>query len=252
VRWTSSDGVAVEGMLVRPRGAPERAALPTLVMLHGGPYGGRFGLGFEPFAQYFAAHGYQVFQPNFRSSGGYGTAFMLRARRDWGGQDWRDIEAGVDSLIRRGLADPRRLGIHGRSYGGYLTAWAITQTDRYDAACVIAGIADLASQYGESDVHRYRAYEQGGRPWETPERHRASSPLAHVARARTPTLILSGDHDRRTPQSQSRQLYQALRSLDVPVALARYPREGHVFREPKHLADQYQRMRAWFDRWVRE
>jgi len=191
-----------------------------------------------------------VLQPNFRASGGYGAAFMLRTRGDWGGQDWRDVERMMDHLVARGLADRDRLGIHGRSYGGYLTAWAITQTDRYQAACVIAGIADLASQYGESDVHAYRAFDQRGRPWETPDIHRASSPMTHVANARTPTLIISGDADRRTPQSQSRQLYTALRSLDVPVEFARYPGEGHVFRQPQHLADQYERMLEWFDRWI--
>jgi dipeptidyl aminopeptidase/acylaminoacyl peptidase len=250
-RWTSDDGVPVEGMIVRPAAAPVRAALPTLVMVHGGPWLERHGLGFEPMAQWFAARGYQVFQPTYRGSGGYGTAFMTRARGDWGGQDWRDVSLGIDHLVARGLADPRRLAIFGRSYGGYLTAWATTQTDRFDAACVIAGVTDLASQWGESDVQRYRAYEFGGRPWETPGRHRERSPLAHVARAHTPTLILAGENDRRTPMSQSLQLYRALRSLGVPAELARYPRESHFIREPRHVADQYERMLAWFDRWVR-
>src|SRR5207237_1596109 len=127
VRWTSSDGVTVEGVLVRPRDAAAHAALKTLVLLHGGPYGSRFSLGFQPLPQWFAAHGYQVLMPNFRSASGYGSAFMLRRRADWGGQDWRDVSTGVDTLVAHGLADGHRLGIFGHSYGAYLTAWAITQ-----------------------------------------------------------------------------------------------------------------------------
>src|SRR5262245_52226915 len=163
VRWTSDDGVQVEGVLVRPAGSPERAALKTLVLLHGGPYQARYGLGLQVTAQYMAARGYQVFLPNFRSSGGYGTAFMLRKRADWGGQDWRDVEAGVDSLVKWGLADGKRLGVFGHSYGGYLSAWAVTHTDRYDAAVVSAGAPNLPALWAQSDVHQYRAYEFEGR-----------------------------------------------------------------------------------------
>src|SRR5262249_37758223 len=117
VRWTSDDGTKIEGVLVRPSGTSEKSALKTLVLLHGGPYAARYGLGFNTMAQFMAAKGYQVFLPNFRSSGGYGTAFMLRKRADWGGQDWRDVESGVDSLVKWGLADGKKLGVFGHSYG---------------------------------------------------------------------------------------------------------------------------------------
>jgi dipeptidyl aminopeptidase/acylaminoacyl peptidase len=167
VRWTSDDGTKIEGVLVRPPGAPEKAALKTLVLLHGGPYAARYGVGFNAMAQFMAAHGYQVFLPNFRSSGGYGTAFMLRQRADWGGQDWRDVESGVDSLVKWGLADGNRLGVFGHSYGGYLAAWAITHTTRYDAAVVSAGAPDLAALWAQSDTHQYRAFEFEGFPWES-------------------------------------------------------------------------------------
>jgi dipeptidyl aminopeptidase/acylaminoacyl peptidase len=251
VRWTSTDGVPVEGVLVRPPGASDRGPLPTLVQLHGGPYGSRFDLGFQATAQYLATAGYQVFMPNFRSSGGYGTAFMVRRRADWGGQDWRDVQSGIDTLVARGLADPHRLGVFGGSYGGYLTAWAITQTHRFDAACVNRGISDLAGLWGQSDVQQYRAFEFQGRPWETFDSFRRASPLAHIAQARTPTLILVGENDRRTPIAQSMELYRSLLALGVPTQLVRYPREGHGLREPHHRADEHARMRAWFDRWVR-
>jgi dipeptidyl aminopeptidase/acylaminoacyl peptidase len=251
VRWTSTDGVPVEGVLLRPHGARETAPLKTVVLLHGGPYAARYALGFQGTPQYYAAHGYQVFMPNFRSSGGYGTAFMLRKRSDWGGQDWDDVMTGVDSLVKWGLADGRRLGVMGHSYGGYLSAWAIAHTDRFRAACVSAGAVDLAAHYGQSDIHRYRAFDFEGTPWETPENWRRSSPITTIAKARTPTLILVGESDQRVPMPQSQELYQALRTLGVPTEFVHYPREPHGLREPRHRADWLTRTLGWFDRWVK-
>ena len=250
-RWTSSDGRRVEGVLLRPPDAAPAARLKTLVLLHGGPYASRYSLAFQPSAQYFAARGYQVFMPNFRSSGGYGTAFMVRERSDWGGQDWRDVMSGVDSLIAAGLADGNRLGLLGHSYGGYLTAWGVTQTGRFDAACVSAGAEDLASFYGQSDIHKYRAFEFAGTPWQSPENWARSSPSTHIADAKTPTLILVGEEDRRVPYPQSRQLYTALTTLGVPTEFVHYPREGHTLREYRHRADWHIRIVSWFDRWIR-
>jgi dipeptidyl aminopeptidase/acylaminoacyl peptidase len=251
LRWASTDGRRVEGLVLRPPGAAPRARLKTLVLLHGGPYGSRYSLAFHATAQYFAAHGYQVFMPNFRASGGYGTAFMLRERSDWGGQDWRDVMTGIDSLVAAGLADGDRLGVFGHSYGGYLSAWAITQTDRFDAACVSAGAVDLVSHYGQSDIHKYRAYEFGGHPWQTPENWARSSPSTHIRKARTPTLILAGEEDRRVPYPQGRQLYTALTALEVPTEFVHYPREPHTLREYRHRADWHARILRWFDRWIR-
>jgi dipeptidyl aminopeptidase/acylaminoacyl peptidase len=249
--WRSTDGVRVEAVLLRPHGAPARAPLKTLMWLHGGPYTSRATLGFQAVPQYLAAHGYQVFMPNFRSSGGYGTAFMMRQRSDWGGQDWRDVSSGIDSLIRAGLADSTRLGIYGHSYGGYLTAWAITQTRRFDAAGVLAGAVDLAGLYGQSDTHRYRAWEFDGAPWETPENWKRMSPMTYVTRVKTPSLIEIGDNDARIPYPQGQQLYRALLMLGVPTEFVHYPREGHTVREPRHKAFGMMALLAWFDRWVR-
>lgn len=251
VQWTSSDGAQVEGLLLRPPNAPAAAALKTLVLLHGGPYTTRYALGFESGAQYFAAHGYQVFMPNFRSSGGYGTAFMMRKRSDWGFQDWADVTSGVDFLVREGLADSRKLGVYGGSYGGYLSAWAITHTDRFKAAAVLAGAVDLAAHYGQSDIQKYRAFDFGGPPWETPENWRRSSPMTYIQNAKTPTLILIGEADQRVPYPQAQELYRALTALQVPTEFVHYPREGHGLREPRHRADQFTRMLGWFDRWIR-
>jgi dipeptidyl aminopeptidase/acylaminoacyl peptidase len=251
VRWKSSDGVTVEGLLLRPAGAPPRVPLKTLVLLHGGPYTDRYAIGFQGAPQYFAAHGYQVFMPNFRSSGGYGTAFMVRERADWGGQDWRDVMSGLDSLVNWHLVDPQKLGVYGGSYGGYLTAWAITQTDRFDAAAVLAGAVDLPAFYGQSDLQKYRAYEFRGPPWMTPDDWRRSSPITYIRAVKTPTQILIGEADPRVPYPQGQEFYRALRTLGVPTEFVHYPREGHGLREPRHRADQFMRMLAWFDRWIR-
>jgi dipeptidyl aminopeptidase/acylaminoacyl peptidase len=149
------------------------------------------------------------------------------------------------------LADPKRLGVTGRSYGGYLSAWAITQTDRFKAACVLHGAVDLASFWGQSDVQRYSTFEFEGFPWQTPENWARSSPMTYIQNVHTPTLILTGEEDRRVPLPQSLQLYRALLGLGVPTELVRYPREGHVVREYRHRWDQMSRMLAWFDRWIR-
>ena len=251
VRWTSTDGTRIEGLLLRPHGASPRAALPTLVLLHGGPYTERYALAFRAPEQWLATQGYQVFMPNFRSSGGYGTAFMMRKRADWGFQDWQDVTTGIDSLVKWKLADGHRLGVYGGSYGGYLSAWAITQTTRFDAACVIAGAVDLGAHFGQSDIHRYRAFDFEGFPWANPESWRRSSPITYIQRAQTPTLIIQGENDPRVPYPQAQQLYTALTALGVPVEFAHYPREGHGLREPRHRADQYERMLAWWKRWIR-
>jgi dipeptidyl aminopeptidase/acylaminoacyl peptidase len=220
-------------------------------MLHGGPYHTRYSLGFQPIPQFLAARGWQVFMPNFRSSGGSGTAFLLRQRADWGGQDWRDVMTGLDTLVARGLADGRRLGVFGHSYGGYLSAWAITQTDRFDAAMVSAGAVDLASHWGQSDIKQYRAWDFQGRPWESPENWSRSSPITHIARVKTPTIVFAGDEDRRVPFPQGQELYGALRALGVPTEFVHYPREPHTHREYRHLWDRWMRTALWFDRWVR-
>jgi len=248
--WISTDGTRIEGVVLRPAGAPPDVSLRTLVLLHGGPYGFRADFGFNALAQVYVSDGFQVFEPNFRSSAGYGEAFLLRERADWGGQDWRDVMTGVDSLCAAGLADPSRLGVFGGSYGGYLTAWAITHTDRFRAAYMDRGIVNLPALWGQSDSQRYRAWEFGGRPWEAFDRMWDRSPIHYVARVHTPTLILVGDNDARTPIAQSKELYESLRSLGVPVEFVHYPREGHGLREPRHRADAMQRARAWFERWV--
>ncbi len=250
VRSNTADGNVMEGLVYRPPGEKSGTPLKTIVLLHGGPYGFRADLAFNWWPQFLVGAGYQVYMPNFRGSGGYGAAFMKRERGDWGGQDWSDVMLGVDNLVRLGLADPDRLGIAGASYGGYLSAWGITNTNRFKAAYIDRGISDLPALWGQSDTHQYRTYDFGGRPWEEPARWRDRSPLTGVGNARTPMLITVGDNDARTPIAQSRALYESLKSLGVPVQFVHYPREGHGLREPRHRADAMLRSKAWFDRWL--
>lgn len=139
----------------------------------------------------------------------------------------------------------------GHSYGGYLSAWAITQTQRYDAAIVSAGAPDLPALWAQSDTHQYRAYEFNGKPWESFDQWRARSPIAHIAKAKTPTLVLNGEADVRIPYPQAQETYQSLKFLGVPTQFVHYPREGHGLREPRHRADWFTRQAAWFDRWVK-
>jgi dipeptidyl aminopeptidase/acylaminoacyl peptidase len=158
--------------------------------------------------------------------------------------------AGVDALIERGLVDPERLGILGWSYGGYLTASAVTQTARFKAAVVGAGIANAVSFNGTADIPDFIPDYLGAEFWDDPETYRRRSPLMNVAAVRTPTLILHGEADVRVPASQGRELYNALKRRGVPTKLVLYPREGHLIGEPRHLLDRSRRILEWSEQWV--
>ncbi len=248
VRYRSVDGQAIEGALLLPADRAPNARLPLVVLVHGGPTGA-WGDRFEGWGQLLAAKGYAVFYPNPRGSTGYGFAFLAANRADWGGRDFQDIMAGVDELVRRGVADPSRLGIGGWSYGGYMASWAITQTDRFKAAVTGAGMSDLATEFGTEAGPAYDEWFYGT-PYERPDGFRKSSPLTYITRAHTPTLILQGEDDTTDPLAQSQMLYRALKRYDVPAELVVYPREGHGLREEKHLLDRTRRFVAWFDRWL--
>jgi dipeptidyl aminopeptidase/acylaminoacyl peptidase len=245
LKYRSFDGREIEGALLAPAGGTH---LPTIVDVHGGPTG-NWSDQLDSWGQLLAAAGYAVFYPNIRGSTGYGYDFVVRNRGDWGGGDFKDIMAGVDYLIQRGIADPDRLGIAGWSYGGYMAEWAITQTTRFKAAVSGAGLSDLASEYGTEE---HPAYDEWfyGLPYEKPEGFRRSSPLTYVKNARTPTLILQGDNDVVDPMGQSQELYRALKRYGVTTELVVYPREGHGFREEKHLTDRLRRIVAWFDKYM--
>ena len=249
VTWKAKDGPQIEGLLVLPPGYRRGKATPTIIQPHGGP-AGCAGLGFNGAWQVLAGHGYAVLAPNFRGSAGYGQAFLNSNADDFGGGDFADVMAGVDMLVDRGIADGNRLGMWGVSYGGFMTAWSIGHTTRLKAAVVGAGVTNLQSFFGTSDIQWFTRHYQQGAPWETSSRYAAQSPITYVDRIKTPTLIYHGDEDRRVPVEQGEQLYVALRERGVPVEFVRYPREGHGVEEYFHMLDQAQRMLGWFDRYL--
>ena len=246
LRYRSFDGREIEGALLTPPGSAPAGKLPTIIMVHGGPTG-NWSDEFEAWGQLLASAGYAVFYPNVRGSTGYGYDFMVLNRGDWGGGDFKDIMAAVDYLVTRGTADPDRLGIAGWSYGGYMAAWTITQTQRFKAAVSGAGMSDLATEFGTEE---HPAYDEWfyGLPYEKPEGFRRSSPLTYVKNAQTPTLILQGEADVIDPKGQSEAFYRALKRYGVETELVIYPREGHGLKEEKHLLDRLNRLVAWFDK----
>jgi dipeptidyl aminopeptidase/acylaminoacyl peptidase len=245
VNYKSFDGTPIEALLLKPRGYVEGTRVATVVLVHGGPTG-VWSDSFEPWGQLLAARGYAVFYPNIRGSIGYGHRFLEMNRQDWGGGDFKDVMAGVDLLISRGIADPSRLGIGGWSYGGYMAAWAITQTQRFKAAVSGAGMSDLATEFGTEDGPAYDEWFFG-LPYEKPEGFAKSSPMTYIKNARTPTLILHGENDRTDPLGQSEMLYRALKRYGVESEFVVYPREPHGLQEEKHLLDRLNRILRWFD-----
>jgi dipeptidyl aminopeptidase/acylaminoacyl peptidase len=254
VSWTSPDGSPIEGLLTYPAGYAAGARVPLLVVIHGGPAGvfvRSFTGGVSPYpVAVFASRGYAVLRCNVRGSSGYGRAFRHANHKDWGGGDYQDILSGVDALVARGLADPDRLGVMGWSYGGYMTSWIITQTQRFKAASVGAGVTNLMSFAGTADIPSFIPDYFDGEFWDDLETWSKRSAMFHVKGVRTPTLIQHGEADLRVPVSQGYELYNALKRQGVPTKMVVYPRQPHGIQEPRLQLDSMQRNLEWFDRWV--
>jgi dipeptidyl aminopeptidase/acylaminoacyl peptidase len=247
VSWVS-DEWTIEGILVRPSSG-QTGPHPALLFSHGGPHH-RVTCALNLEWQALAAAGYLVLAPNFRGSAGYGRAFLDADRGDWGGGDFRDLMRGLDLLVSRGMADPGRLGMLGGSYGGYMTAWSVGNTDRFKAAVARAPITHLVSYFGTTDLKTLTGWDLGGPPWEKPDLYRERSPVTHAARIKTPVLLLHGEADRRVPVTQSEEFYTALKELGVDVSFARYPDEGHMIAQPRHVRDYWLRTLEWFGRYL--
>jgi dipeptidyl aminopeptidase/acylaminoacyl peptidase len=264
IKYKSADGVDIEAELLKPLtsnpptlaqpGQPPAAInrpqgpWPLVVLVHGGPTG-RWADAFEPWGQLLAARGYAVLYPNVRGSTGYGQAFVEMNRGDWGGGDFKDVIAGVDAMVAQGIADPNRLGIGGWSYGGYMAAWAVTQTARFRAAVSGAPVIDMASEFGTEDGSAYDEWFYGT-PYERLDGFIKSSPITHVKNVKTPTLLLQGEDDLTDPVGQSQQFYRGLKRYHVDTDLVLYPREPHGLREEKHLLDRMNRIVGWFDKYL--
>jgi dipeptidyl aminopeptidase/acylaminoacyl peptidase len=256
ITWKAPDGREVEGLVTYPVAYQAGRRVPLLVIVHGGPTGvfvRSFVGGPSPYpVAGFATRGYAVLRVNPRGSSGYGAEFRHANYRDWGVGDYNDIMSGVDALVARGVADPDRLGIMGWSYGGYMTSWVITQTRRFKAASVGAGVTNLMSFTGTADIPGFLPDYFGGEFWEDGglDRWRRHSAMFNVKGVSTPTLIQHGEQDLRVPISQGYELYNALKRQNVPVRMVVYPRTPHGIQEPKLLLDALTRNLEWFDRWV--
>ncbi|HSA56094.1 MAG TPA: S9 family peptidase [Gemmatimonadaceae bacterium] len=254
VRWRSTDGTEIEGLLTTPVGWRQGTRVPLLVVVHGGPTGVFTRTFIGVASQYpvatFAAKGYAVLRCNVRGSSGYGRQFRYANYKDWGGGDYQDIMSGVDAMVTRGIADSTRLGIMGWSYGGYMTSWVITQTKRFRAASVGAGVTNLMSFTGTADIPGFIPDYFGGEFWDTFDAWRGRSAMFHVKGVTTPTLIQHGEEDRRVPVSQGYELYNALRRQNVATRMVVYPRMGHGLTEPKFQLDAAERNLEWFERWL--
>jgi dipeptidyl aminopeptidase/acylaminoacyl peptidase len=256
VTWTGPGGREIEGLLTYPTDY-DGGRVPLVLVPHGGPAGTHlraFTGGsrvpymaiFKP--QVFAQRGYAMLRPNPRGSDGYGLAFREAIIQDWGGVDYEDLMAGVSKIMEMGVAHRDSLVVTGGSYGGYMTAWIVTQTERFQAATMIAGLSNLISMEGTTDAWGLLEAYMGGAFWEQYETFEASSPLYHVEGVETPTQILHGAEDERVPPSQGREFYRALRGQDVPTEMILYPRMPHFPREPKLIMDMAPRMLDWFDK----
>jgi dipeptidyl aminopeptidase/acylaminoacyl peptidase len=224
-----------------------------IVEVHGGPAAAavsRWGGGFGHSVAIFSALGYFVLQPNPRGSFGQGEEFTQANRKDFGYGDLRDILAGVDAVEAQYPVDPNRVGLTGWSYGGFMTMFAVTQTQRFKAAVAGAGISDWLSYYGENSIDQWMIPYFGASVYNDPAVYAKSSAIDFIKQAQTPTLVLVGDRDGECPAPQSYEFWHALRDRHVPTQLVVYPNEGHGFVDPAHRLDVMERAAEWFQRYM--
>jgi dipeptidyl aminopeptidase/acylaminoacyl peptidase len=252
IRW-KNEGFDMQGWLIYPRNFDPTKKYPMIVQVHGGPGAavqsvwpdaGDFGIA-------LSGTGYFVFQPNPRGSFGQGEAFTRANVRDFGYGDFRDILAGVEEALRAAPIDPHRLGLTGWSYGGFMTMWGVTQTNRFKAAMAGAGIANLQSYYGQNKIDQWMIPFFGKSVYDDPEVYAKSSPITFIKNVKTPTLVIVGDSDGECPTPQSYEFWHALKTLGVETQLVVYEREGHHFAKPADQRDRTRRTVAWFDAHLR-
>lgn len=253
VRW-KSDGLEIEGQLIYPVDYEEGQRYPTILHIHGGPswaWDDHFYANWHDWGQFLAGQGYAVLMPNPRGSTGRGWEYQIANYNDWMGGDYLDSQRGLDLLIERGIADPDRLGIGGWSYGGLTTAWALTQTGRFKAAVLGAGVTNRVSMHGTTDIVRWHGSWQPSEFAEATDEYWHRSAMRYIGQVTTPTLIPHGEKDDRVPVSQGWEYYNALRTMGVPTKMVVYPREPHGLMERQHQRDLMERVLAWFDEYMK-
>ena len=250
VSFKSKDGTEVHGLLTKPVGYVPGTKVPLLLRIHGGP-NGQDGHSFSSEHQWFAANGYAVLAVNYRGSAGRGQKFSRAIWADWGHYEVEDLEAGIDHVIKMGVADPDRLGVGGWSYGGILTDYMIASDARFKAATSGAGTAFTVAFYGTDQYIIQYDYELGP-PWKNFDVYmKISYPFLHADRIKTPTLFLGGERDFNVPVQGGQQMYQALRSLGIDTQLIIYPNETHGIQRPSYTKDRLERYLAWYDKYLK-
>ncbi len=250
IRWT--DGAyRPQGWLVYPLGFQPHKRYPLILEVHGGPSAESLPSYSNTYVAALTSHGYFVFLPNPRGSFGQGEAYTRANVKDFGYGDWRDDVTGVDAAIRTGYVDPKRLGVFGWSYGGYMGMWAETQTRRFRAIVAGAGVADWLSYYGQNDIDQWMIPFFGASVYDDPAVYARSSPITFIKNSHTPILILQGERDEEVPAPQAFEFYHAMKTLGVPTQLVVYADEGHGPRKPANQIDALQRTVGWFDRYLK-
>ena len=255
LEWTS-EGKKIQGWLIPPAEVASGRKYPLVVLIHGGPAGvttpdwpASFGMSLAIIAA-LSKRGYYVFLPNPRGSYGQGEDFTRANVKDFGGGDLRDILAGIDTALKRYPIDPRRLGVTGWSYGGFMTMWTVTQTNRFHAAVAGAGIANWQSYYAQNLIDQWMIPFFGASVYDDPAVYARSSPIQFIKQVKTPTLVIVGQHDAECPAPQSYEFWHALKTLGVPTRLIVYPGEGHMFVKPENQVDRLDQTMAWFDKYL--
>ncbi|HJU93272.1 MAG TPA: S9 family peptidase [Pyrinomonadaceae bacterium] len=254
VTWKSTDGKQIEGLLTYPVGYQAGQRVPLILNVHGGPagvfqqtfIGGR---GVYPLAT-FSSKGYAVLRPNPRGSSGYGAEFRRANIKDWGFGDYQDLMTGVDKVIEMGVADADRLGVMGWSYGGFMTSWIVTQTQRFKAASAGAPVTNLMSFNGTADIPAFIPDYFGGQFWEIMDLYQKHSPMFNVKGVSTPTMIQHGEADIRVPISQGYEFYNALKVKGVPTRMLVLPRQPHGPNEPKMQLAAMKSNLEWFEKYI--
>lgn len=254
IHWKGPDGLEIEGLLTYPAHYEPGKRYPMVLEIHGGPaglYSQEFLGNPTPYAvAVFAERGFAVLRCNPRGSSGYGAKFREANYKDWGGKDFQDLMLGVDHVVALGVADPKRLGIMGWSYGGYMTAWAIAHTKHFKAASVGAGITNLVSFSGTTDLSSFLVSYLGGEHWDLPGVYEKHSPISHVKSVTAATLIQHGRNDERVPVSQAVELYSALKRLGCTAQMTVYPMSGHHLVGDELLHGLEQNL-AWMEKYVK-
>jgi dipeptidyl aminopeptidase/acylaminoacyl peptidase len=249
IHWTTDAG-PVQGWLIPPKVVEPGRRYPMVVVVHGGPSAVASAGWPSNFSAVLPASGYFAFIPNFRGSYGQGEEFAAANVKDFGYGDFRDILAGVDTVLQSEPIDPKKLGILGWSYGGYMTMWAVTQTDRFAAAVAGAGVANFQSYYGQNRIDQWMIPFFGASVYDDPWIYARSSPITFIKATKTPTLVLHGDRDSEVPTPQGYEFWHAIKALGVPTELVIYEGEGHSFQKAAHRKDMLTRTIAWLDKYL--